>query len=520
MAVRNLQFVLSGSDKSASKSLDRVGTKAEGLGRKLAGVGKAAAFGVGGVAVAAVGGLAAAMVNGIKDAQEYQTLALKTAAAIKSTGNEANTSVKGVQKLAGELESLSGVDEELIINGQNVLLTFTKIRNEVGEGNDIFDRATEAALNMSVALGQDMQGSVTMLGKALNDPIKGITAMGKAGIQFTKQQKDQIKTLVNSGRTLDAQKIILKELEVQFGGVAKAAGSGLTGSIARAKDAFGDLFRNIATPLLPKIAEWAEGFATKVNDDVAPAIMRFIDQFERGVGPGGEFRDNLVSLGESARDAWPHIKEVADKTKTVVDFVIDHKDAFATITAGVVAYKTAMAGAAAASALMGLNGPKAAAGMTAAGTAATLNAGKVGLLATALGRVAGVAGLITAGYMTDEQDGVVRGTLDEIGGGFKKIGQGEIWDGVKDILGVNSDNMSGGISGPPKKIPTPAPRPGGSTLDRAAAGNPVTKTYRDQRTAGSLMAPTPVALVDGRKMTTAVSTERQRAMSRGLIPAF
>lgn len=491
MAVRNLQFVLSGSDKSASKALDRVGSKASSLGSKLAGVGKAAAFGIGGVAVAAVGGLAAAMANGIRDAMEYQTLAAKTAAVIKSTGNEANVTVKGVQKLAGELESLSGVDEELIINGQNVLLTFTKIQNKVGKGNDIFDRATEAALNMSVALGQDMQGSVTMLGKALNDPIKGITAMGRAGIQFTQQQKDQIKTLVKNGKTLDAQKIILAELEVQFGGVAKAAGSGLTGSIARAKDAFGDLFRNIATPLLPKIAEWAESLAVVMNDRVAPAVMRFIDQFERGVGPGGEFRETVTEVAGAARDAATYIDDVYRTTKTVVDFVIKNKDAFAGIIAGLVAYRTAMLAAAAANVVFGTS---------AAGAAAGGAAGAGGKIAKA-GKMAGIGGVIGGiGGMVD------RAYIDK---------QGRYKDTVRpDGTIVRFDGLTGTFS----YIPAPQkPRPGGSTQDRVTPLNPTTKTYRDQRTAGN-MTVTPV--MDGRKVTSAVSTERQRAMSRGLIPAY
>ena len=32
-----------------------------------------------------------------------------------------------------------------------------------------------------------------MLGKALNDPVKGITALGRAGVTFTDEQKKQIK---------------------------------------------------------------------------------------------------------------------------------------------------------------------------------------------------------------------------------------------------------------------------------------------------------------------------------------
>lgn len=517
MAVRNLQFVLSGTDKSASRALDRVGSKASSLGSKLAGVGKAAAFGIAGVATAAVGGLAAAMANGIRDAMEYQSLAAKTAAVIKSTGNEANVTVKGVQKLAGELESLSGVDEALIINGQNVLLTFTKIRNEVGKDNDIFDRATEAALNMSVALGQDMQGSVTMLGKALNDPIKGIAAMGKAGIQFTQQQKDQIKTLVKSGKTLEAQKIILKELEVQFGGAAKAAGSGLEGSIARAKDAFGDLFRNIATPLLPKIAKWAEDFAVVVNDRVAPAIMRWIDQFERGVGPGGEFRANLESLGESARDAWPHIQDAYEKTKTIVDFVIKHKEAFFRIAEGVVAYKVAMIGVNFASMATGIGAVGTASGTAAPkvgqfGAAAARSAGPIAAMAVALTELSRAGKLDFSSFGRDgDVDRAIRAAREGDAGGFWDA----IWgEGFKTNLPTWEKRQRDRQLNEAK---SPVLRGGGSSQDRVTPLNPATKTYRDQRTAGNVMVQNNL---DGKKVTTAVSSIRQGQISRGYRPAF
>jgi hypothetical protein len=57
----------------------------------------------------------------------------------------------------------------------------------------------------------------------LNDPIKGITALQRVGVSFTKSQKDQIKTLVDSGKTLDAQKLILRELGKEFGGAAEAS---------------------------------------------------------------------------------------------------------------------------------------------------------------------------------------------------------------------------------------------------------------------------------------------------------
>jgi phage-related protein len=283
-----LTYKLFGVDVSASSALDKLGRHSKETGEavqghvsRLGGVGTAVAAGLGaafgGVAVEGIAKLGESLVGGIKDAQDYQALAQQTAGVLKSTGDAANTSVPHVQALAGSLESLSGVDETQIINGQNVLATFTGIRNEAGKNNDVFDQATKAALNLSVAMGQDMKSSAVQVGKALNDPVKGITALSRVGVSFTAQQKDQITALVKSGDTMGAQKIILHELNKEFGNAAKSAGEGFGGSMARLQDIIGDTFRSIGLwllPILTKLADWLTGTAV-------PAIIAFGQQ----IGP-------------------------------------------------------------------------------------------------------------------------------------------------------------------------------------------------------------------------------------------
>ena len=284
-----LAFDILARDK-ASAVFDKVGDKAEKTGGKLSKVGGIASAALGGAAVAGVAAFGAALFQGGKDAVAFQTLTKKSEAVLKSTGNAAGTSVKGIQELAGSLETMSGVDEELIINSQNVLATFTKIKNTPTD--KIFDKATASALDMSVALGTDLQSATTMVGKALNDPVKGLTAMSKAGIQFTEEQKEQIKTMVEAGDTMGAQKVILGELETQFGGAAKAAGSGLAGDMARLQDAFGDAFRELATALLPTLTDLAQWLAKH--------LPGAIEDFRMGLSIVSEFvKTNVVPVLES-----------------------------------------------------------------------------------------------------------------------------------------------------------------------------------------------------------------------------
>ena len=297
-----LTYSLYGKDVSASKALKNVGDEAQKAHSHFANL-KTTALGVfaGNLLTSGSTALVGAIGSAVQAASDYQKLGFQTAAVLKSTGNAANTSVEGIQKLASNLESLSGVDEALIINSENVLATFTKVNNGVGAGNDIFDQATKAALNMSSALGTDLQGSTIQIGKALNDPIKGITALSRAGVSFTEQQKEQIKTMAKSGDTLGAQKLILKELNTEFGGAAEAAGKGFAGSMARLKDSVSDATRDIATKFLPTITNIADGLSMLVKGDLGG----FTNKMKEIGDQAKEFGINVIN---KLRESWPMIK--------------------------------------------------------------------------------------------------------------------------------------------------------------------------------------------------------------------
>lgn len=204
------------------------------------------------------------LAESLGDANEAVKGVRQTEAAIRSTGQAANVTAGDIDTLTGSLSRKAAVDDDVIRSGTNMLLTFTRVRNEVGEGNDIFDRGTEAALNMSVALGQDMSSAAMVVGKALNDPIAGLTALTRAGIQFTDQQKEQIRAMVEAGDTLGAQQIILAELETQFGGSAEAQAT----SLDRITVASGNMKEAVGGALLPTV------------DAFVPVAEGMLDVFE------------------------------------------------------------------------------------------------------------------------------------------------------------------------------------------------------------------------------------------------
>lgn len=190
----------------------------------------------------------------VAEATEAQKVSAQTAAVIKSTGGAAKISAKDVGTLANRLSDLAAVDDEVVQNAENVLLTFTNIRNETGKGNRIFDLATKASLNMSKALGTDLQGAAMAVGKALNDPIQGVSALRRVGVQLSDQQEQQVKDFMAVGDSMSAQKVILDELNKEFGGSAAAQAT----PAERAKVAWDNLKESLGTALLPVLKKLTE----------------------------------------------------------------------------------------------------------------------------------------------------------------------------------------------------------------------------------------------------------------------
>lgn len=234
---------------------------------------------------------AIAVKNFLKDAyaqgRESQAVARVSQRIIESTGGAAKVTAQHVSDLSTAISNKVGVDDEAIQKGANLLLTFKNVRNEAGAGAKIFDRATAAAVDLSKAGFGGISDTSKQLGKALNDPVKGIQALSRAGVTFTAQQKAQIGTLVKSGHTLEAQKIILKEVESQVGGVAAAS----TSSTQKLGVAFGNFKEQIGTALFPVVDKVAGFLATKL----LPALSSVVGYLASHAGPAFDAAKRAIS---------------------------------------------------------------------------------------------------------------------------------------------------------------------------------------------------------------------------------
>ncbi len=243
------------------------------------------------------------LAGGLRELEEQQKVLAQTEATIKSTGGAANVTADQVAGLAANLQDLSGKDAEAIQAGENLLLTFKSIRNEAGDGNDIFNQATKTALDLSVAWGQDMTQSAVQLGKALEDPVVGMTALQRVGVTFTQSQKDTIKQLVATGKTLEAQKLILQEVNSQVGGSAEAYGQTLPGKLERARNALDDLKANIvasAAPAIESLAEKGQAAADLFGSLPQPMQATIVSSIAVGAAMG-PLRNTLSGVADRAK---------------------------------------------------------------------------------------------------------------------------------------------------------------------------------------------------------------------------
>tara|TARA_B100000519_G_scaffold129294_1_gene111645 strand:+ start:9243 stop:11456 length:2214 start_codon:yes stop_codon:yes gene_type:complete len=203
---------------------------------------------VAGVGALAAGYLSARAVGGAIESARTQIQAeQKLQAVLASTGGAAGLTAEQIKAYAGELQSMTNFGDEATINAAAMLATFKEIKGGA------FKDTLAIAQDMSAVLGTDLKGSVIQLGKALNDPAKGLSALSRSGVSFTEAQKQQIKALQESGDLLGAQKIILSELQSEFGGAAAAMADPWT-QLKNAVGDLGEVFGQIGITVLGKIA--------------------------------------------------------------------------------------------------------------------------------------------------------------------------------------------------------------------------------------------------------------------------
>jgi len=241
---------------------------------------------------AAIAGITYAVVKVTKSlvtAYSQQEIAEKKLdAALKATGNQVGITTEEMLNMAQEMQNLTTYTDQQVISAQGLLVTFTQI------GKEVFPDAIKAAMDMSTMFGQDLQQSVIQLGTALNDPIRGVGRLRRIGISFTEEQKKTIAGFMEANDIMSAQRVILDELAVEFGGVAEAAATTTEGAIKQFQNALQNIREELGERIAPVISMYARLMTKSFNimkehiDILLPGIKKIADNSEEASKAGAE----------------------------------------------------------------------------------------------------------------------------------------------------------------------------------------------------------------------------------------
>lgn len=298
---------------------------------------------LGGAASVATAGMLYAFRDSLALYDEQARVQAKVEQGIKSTGKAAGFSAPELFEMASGLQAMTRFGDEAILGGVTAqLLTFTNIA-----GSE-FRRAQVAALDLATTLDGDLQSASIMIGKALNDPVRGLTAMSRAGVTFSDDQAKVIKALAETGKIAEAQGLILDELAKQYGGQAEAAarvGLGQADQLANvwgdAKEEIGAIIAELLPPIVSFFRTLIDGFralpepvkkfsvaAAGITAVVGPlvAILGLLVTGLAAVSaPVLAVVGGITALTAAIVAFWPEIKKmagvVADAIGSVVDWV-------------------------------------------------------------------------------------------------------------------------------------------------------------------------------------------------------
>lgn len=219
---------------------------------------------------AALVGLGAAATKATLAAEEVASANARVGQTLENAGMGKATD--RVLAYADSLESSLGVDEKVIKNTQAKLGTFHNLAGSADEAGGAFDRATVAAIDMAAAGFGDAESNAVQLGKALQDPVKGITALNRSGVTFTDSQKKMIESMVKTGDMAGAQDLILGELENQIGGTAKATADD-SAKMALGFQEVGETIGAALLPIMSQLTPYVQQLATWMQQNADKALL-------------------------------------------------------------------------------------------------------------------------------------------------------------------------------------------------------------------------------------------------------
>lgn len=235
---------------------------------------------IGFTAAAGIGAVTFGAAQALSVFSKWETQQLKTEALVRSTGSAAGFTAMQLEELAraNALNTLGSVEDAR--SAINILQTFKTVQG------DAFTNAIEISHDLAAVMGGDVKSAALQLGKALEDPTTGLTALKRSGVSFSETEKELIKDLQEHNRLSEAQALILDKVNSQVGGAGVAAAEGLTGAMDTLGQRYDEFLFDLAeTSTLGYLATSAiNGIAKSIdnwNKTLFPSDRGQLDQYVR-----------------------------------------------------------------------------------------------------------------------------------------------------------------------------------------------------------------------------------------------
>lgn len=250
----------------------------------------------------AVGGAIGFLKESVTAAAEAEKVTAELGRALTTVGARGGE-LKGLEEYADHLSSISTSSDEAIKSSMSLLVTIG------GLSGDTLKRATQAALDLSAALGKDLYSTATAVAKAA---LGNGVALSKLGIEMD--------ATLPPGERFAA---MLDAIQRKMGGAAETQGNTTLGaterfshSVDKLKESLGELALNSGLTQwlnefgdgLRKCARGVDEFANRA--DAIYTIYARLEEYARGPSPGG-FHLRLFDPSQEEQDANKAMELVA-----------------------------------------------------------------------------------------------------------------------------------------------------------------------------------------------------------------
>ena len=242
---------------------------------------------------------------------------------MQGVGAATDATVKRMAAYADQVNKATGIDDEQVKAVQRKLLVFKTLRLTADELGGTFDRTTAAAIDLAAAGFGDMEANAIKLGRVLENPVKNLNALSRAGITFTEQEKRKITQLQESGKLLEAQNLVLRSVENRVKGIAEASATPfekLNAQFQQIGDSIGEAMLPALEEVNVQVSEWLS--TPQGRKDVEAIADGFINA-AYGIREMANFLRDVRNLLEQ-------IKPFTDLLDQIGKFVIQNRFGFIT----------------------------------------------------------------------------------------------------------------------------------------------------------------------------------------------